>query len=77
MTRALTDEERRLLSHVLMFGSDGYPIAKVRGGWIIDHPAAHFPAVFRTKRAATEQFERYLDVLREALRAERAAGVAS
>ena len=66
MTRTLTEDERALMQHVTMWGSDGYPVRKLGRKWIwgewrsVKGP----PTVFRTKRAAVESFERYLDFLR-------------
>jgi hypothetical protein len=69
MTRPVTESERRLLAHVSLFGSDGYPVRKCGRSWHWDAafgvPGA--PTVYRTKREAIAAFERFLDVLREAL----------
>lgn len=63
-TRKLTDGERRLMVHVAMWGSDGYPIERIGRSWTwgtADVPGP--PVVYRTKRACVEAFERYYDVL--------------
>lgn len=69
MARGISDDERALLQHTNLFGSDGYPVRKLRKrGWVwgpwrsVKGP----PTTFRTKREATESFERFLDVLRDA-----------
>ncbi len=65
--RPLSDAERRLLDRVTMFGSDAYPITKVRGGWIVGGDGtAGVPGVFKTRRKAVEAFERFYDVLLDA-----------
>lgn len=65
VTRPLTDNERRLLAHVMMWGSDSYPIRKVRSRWIWDEffGVKGAPTTFRTKREAFAAFEAFLDVL--------------
>jgi len=68
--RGLSEDEKRLVTHIMRWGSDGYPISKLRSGrgWIwsgfgnIKGP----PTVFKTKRAAFDWFESYLDVLIDA-----------
>jgi hypothetical protein len=68
MDRKLTEDERALLTHTSMFGSDGYPINKLKRGWTwgpfrsVNGP----PSVFKTKREAVASFERFLDILIEA-----------
>lgn len=72
-TRGTTEDERWLLDHVCRWGSDGYPILRLKRGWLINSDfrgVPHFPTVFKTKRAAVNQLEAFLDVLREALAAE-------
>lgn len=64
--RRITEDERRLLNHVMMFGSDGYPITKVGRKWMVEHAAVRFPVLFKTKREATAAFEGFLDVLIDA-----------
>ena len=68
MARKLTEDEQGLLNHVMMWGSDGYPVRKYgRRHWVwgpfrsISGPAT----VFKTKWEAMESFERYVDVLLE------------
>ena len=76
MTRTLTADERTLMTHVSRFGSDGYPVRKLRAGrWIVDAflTVKGPPTVFRTKREAVAAFERFFDVLLELNREERHA----
>lgn len=66
--RGLTDDERDLLTHVSLWGSDGYPISKVGSrhwAWSfrsIEGP----PVVFPTRRQAVESFERFHAILVDA-----------
>ena len=79
MSRPITDGERQLMTHVSMWGSDGYPIRKVQRKWIVDtmFGVNGPPTVYKTKREAAAAFERFLDVLREALGAEAQARTAA
>lgn len=64
----LTDDEAALLYHVQRFGSDGYPIQKLAGNkWIIRQwqSWSGFPAVFKTKKAATARFEQWVSLALE------------
>lgn len=69
----LSRDERELLAHITMFGSDGYPVAKLGRRWIV---ADAFgvkgpPTVFRTKREAVASFEAWYALARERMAAER------
>ncbi len=55
----LTEEEQHDLDHNMRWGSDGYPLSKVKSGWLLKH----FPKVFKTKKSAGEQWEKYIDIL--------------
>lgn len=64
----LTDDEAALLYAVGRWGSAAYPIQKLQGSrWIIGafRSWTGFPIVYRTKKAATEQFERWVDLALE------------
>lgn len=69
MPRGLTEDERSLVDHVTRWGSDGYPIMRITRGWSwgdwrsVQGP----PTVFPTKREAVESFERYHEILLDAL----------
>lgn len=66
--RTLTDDERALMQHVSMWGSDGYPIRQLsKGRWIWDNwrGVRGTPVVYKTKREAIAAFERFMDILRE------------
>lgn len=61
---ALSEGERKLMRHVTMWGSDGYPIVKLGRRWTWDaagHGACGGPPgpTFSTKRAAVASFEAY------------------
>ncbi len=67
----LSDDEAALLYHVQRFGSDGYPVERLgRRGWIVrDWRTVKGPSiVYRTKRAATLQFEAWTSLALERLK---------
>lgn len=68
MSRGITEDERALLAHVTRWGSDGYPITRRGRSWYIDsfRSVRGFPTSFKTKREATAQFEKFLDILIDA-----------
>jgi hypothetical protein len=67
MSRPISEDERALMTHVTMWGSDGYPVRKLGRGWTWDYRSIKGPPiVYRTKRAAVTQLESFLTVLREA-----------
>lgn len=61
----LTENERRFLTHNTRWGSDGYPITKIKGGWVWheSYGVKGAPVVFKTKKAAGEAIENYIDIL--------------
>ena len=61
--RELTLDERDLLQHIMRWGSDGYPVQKLGSRWIFSWRSIQTPTLYRTKREATEAFERYHEVL--------------
>ena len=67
--RGITEDEKALVQHIGRFGSDGYPVRKYGRVWLIEawRSVPGFPCVFKTKRAAVAQFERFFDVLLDAL----------
>ena len=67
--RGLSEDEKALLNHTALWGSNGYPVQKVGsrhwtwGPWrSVNGP----PVCFPTKRQAVASFESYLDVLVDA-----------
>ena len=63
-TRPLTEDERSLVAHIRMWGSDGYPVARVGSRhWSWSYRSCSSPLVFPTKREATSSFERFHEVL--------------
>ena len=68
--RNISDDERALLTHTSMFGSDGYPIAKLGKGWTWSFRGLRAPEIYKRKRDAVEAFERFVDVLIDAKGAE-------
>jgi hypothetical protein len=65
----LTPAERALLTHVTMFGSDGYPVQRVGSSWqwVDAFGVGGAPTVYRTKRAAVAAFELWLEAMRRKL----------
>ncbi len=60
----LTADENGLLTHIGMWGSTGYPLQKLRRGWIWSFRGIKGPPViFKTKREATASFEAYHQIL--------------
>jgi len=67
--RPVTEDEESLLRQTSMFGSDGYPINKLRGSkwtWGPWRSVQGPPTIFKTKREAVASFERFQDVLIDA-----------
>ncbi len=68
--RTLSEDETALLNHWSRWGSDGYPVRKLKKShcWIwgpwrsVNGP----PTTFKTKREAVASFEAFIDVLIEA-----------
>ena len=63
----LTDDEAALLYHVACWGSDGYPIERSGRGWVVRawRSVKGSPIVYRTKSAAVDHFEAWLDLALE------------
>ena len=60
----LTDDERDLLAHIIRWGSDGYPIRRLRRGWTWSYRGIQGPpVVFKTKREAVAPFEAFKAIL--------------
>jgi hypothetical protein len=78
--RQISDDERSLVIHVSMWGSDGYPVHKVGSRhWAWSYRSINGPpVVFTTKRECVNSFEEFLDVLYEALgEADKARAIAN
>lgn len=60
-----TEAEKAFHQHMNRWGSDGYPIQKVRGGWIWAdaHGVSGAPTVYKTRREARAAIWRYLEIL--------------
>lgn len=63
--RRLSADERDLMTHVTMFGSAGYPIAKLGRKWWWKYRDLQAAILYPTKTKAVESFEAYYDVLRD------------
>ncbi len=62
----LSQPENDFLRHMMMFGSDGYPVRKVSSGrWVWDEfwGVKGAPTVYKTKREAAAAIGRYIDIL--------------
>jgi hypothetical protein len=67
--RGLSEGEVSILTHISRWGSDGYPVHKLRSGkWILTDMfgVKMAPVVFKTKREAVASFEAFMGVLRDA-----------
>ena len=66
--RGISEDERWLLNHCMLWGSDGYPVYKLGRGWVwgTDHVKGP-PVVFKTKREAVASFEAFEQVLIDAV----------
>jgi len=65
--RGITPDEGDLMTHVSMFGAEGYPIRKYgrKWSWGTDRVKGP-PVLFRTKAEAVASFEAFMAVLRDA-----------
>ena len=57
----MTEKERGSLPHWSRWGSDGYPVTKVRSRWSVD--GGGISKRFKTKREAYARWEAYIDTL--------------
>ncbi|MGH7239780.1 MAG: hypothetical protein ACREHG_06895 [Candidatus Saccharimonadales bacterium] len=66
--RGITENEEAWLGHMMMFGSTGYPVAKVNSRWIWQEAfgVQGSPTTYRTKKACVEAITKFQDVLIEA-----------
>jgi len=68
--RGISEDERALLTHITMWGSDGYPITKLRNGhgWYWNYRSIKGPPViFKTRKAAVASFEAFEGILIDAI----------
>jgi hypothetical protein len=68
--RPLSEDERGLVKHIGMWGSQGYPVRKAGRQWTWRFCSLEAPALYKTKREATAAFETYMGVLYDCLRAD-------
>lgn len=64
--RGLSEDERALMTHILMWGSDGYPVQKQGRYWGWSFRSLASGKLYRTKREAVHNFEAYHDILIDA-----------
>jgi hypothetical protein len=64
---SLSADERFALTHCTHWGAEAYPVVRRGRSWFVDgiRGCGVFPNTFKTKRAAVDQWERYLDILIE------------
>lgn len=65
----ISEDEKDLLAHISMWGSDGYPVSKIGRGWTWGpyRSIKGRPTIFKTKREAVASFEQYHDILIDAV----------
>ena len=63
----LSENEKRILTHISRWGSDGYPIHKSGNKWMwVEFFGINgAPTIYKTKKEAFAAFEIFLDVLRD------------
>lgn len=62
----LSQAEKNLLSHLMMFGPSAFPISKCGRNWQTDEFfGVQLPGVYKTKLEASDSVKRYLDALIE------------
>lgn len=61
----MSESEKSFLSHMMRWGSDGYPIQKISGKWYWTEffGIQGAPCSYKTKKSATQAVEKYIDVL--------------
>lgn len=67
--RGISENEEKILNHVMMWGSSGYPVQKVGSHhwtWGPFFGVNGSPRVYPTKREAVASFESFLSILRDA-----------
>ena len=66
--RQITEDELALMNHIVRWGSDGYPIQKVKSRWQWTQwrSVKGAPVVYKTKREATAAFEAFHNMLIDA-----------
>ena len=66
--RGITEDEKALMTHVGMWGSDGYPVKKLGRHWWYEYrDVIKSGTLYKTKREATTAFEAYYDILIDAV----------
>jgi len=59
------DDEKFILNQWAMYGSDGYPIRKLKSRWIWEQRGFKCGSTFKTKCEASASWEKFIDVLIE------------
>jgi hypothetical protein len=65
MTATLSQAESQFLNHMMMFGSDGYPVQKKGRNWFWTefYGVKGAPTTYKTKRECVAAIELYIDIL--------------
>lgn len=64
MNTTLNKDEEALMTHIMRFGSDGYPLKRLGRGWSWSYRSIQGPPkVFKTKQEAVASFEAFHDIL--------------
>lgn len=61
----LSEQESAFMGHMTRWGSDGYPVRKIGNGWqwVEFYGIKGAPVVYKTKKAAFEAVENYIEFL--------------
>ena len=67
--RGITTDERALVNHISMWGSQAYPVLRygTKWHWVDWRGVKGAPVVYKTKTEAVEAFERFHEILLDAL----------
>jgi len=67
MYATLSKGENEWLTHMSMFGADGYPIRKIGSHWTYERAfgVGGTPTTYKTKKAAVAACELFYDILRD------------
>lgn len=59
MYNTLNADENQLVTHISRWGSTGYPVHPVGSAWSWSFLTLNTPLLFRSKKAASQDFEEY------------------
>jgi hypothetical protein len=65
-TNRISEDERDLLNHVILWGSDGNPIDRIGAGkWSWSFRSLKPSKIWKTRREAVANLESFLDAIRD------------